>query len=502
MLASNPHMVTLSDVRIQSRNGTEILQGVNLELKQREIACLIGASGSGKSMTCLGILDLLPPGIIKTEGTIQFHEGKSVKGRDVAMIFQNPSSAFNPLFSITTHFRETLKKLGLGHDEIRSRMNAALLEVGFSDPDSVRKLRPYQMSGGMLQRCMIAIAVASRVKLLLADEPTTALDKDVQSEILSLLLRIREKYGTSIILVTHDLEVAMAVADSIHVMERGKIVESGTAKELLDSPSHPATQILVKAHHVLIHRSLALKRSDEKPLFSVKDISKRYRIRGFFKKQYFTALKDVKLIVQPGRTLGVVGPTGSGKSTLGRILLGLEEASSGEVLYGEKVVRKRYFRHHKDAVQVVFQDVHAAINPRYSLRETIMEPLMAKGPLPENKREERIKEVVSQVGLSHIALDRLPHTLSGGELQRLAIARAIVCSPKCIVLDEALSSLDMVVQAQIVTLLEKLQKELGIAYVLISHNLHLVRAMSHEIVQLKQGRIIARNHECLETISH
>lgn len=472
------------------------VRNVNWHLDKGESLAILGESGSGKSVSASAIMDLIdcPPGNI-TSGEILFNgknllkatevERREINGKRIAMIFQDPLSHLNPVYTVGFQIAETLTAHGVSRSKARARALELLNRVGIPEPDSKIDAYPHQFSGGQRQRLMIAMALALKPDILIADEPTTALDVTVQAQILALLEELQEETGMGLLLITHDLGVVAEVADRVVVMNSGEIVETGSSSEVYQNPSHPYTRKLIAAvpGNGELMAPLA---ADTKPLLEINKLSKNY---GGFK-----ALKEASLTVMPGETVAVVGESGSGKSTLAKTLLRLEEATSGEALYNGRdmmTMPDREMFALRREIQMIFQDPTQSLNPRMSVYQIISEAFVIHSEiLPRAKWPERVQDLLQKVGLDPSHTHRHPHQFSGGQRQRIAIARSLAMEPRVIVCDEAVSALDVSIQAQVIALMNKLQAELGLSYLFIAHDLPLVRDFAHRVVVMQGGRIV------------
>ena len=484
----------------------EAVKGVSLNLDRGKTLALVGESGSGKSVTALSVLQLLPyPAAAHgRESSIRFageelvgaapEQLRQVRGDRIAMVFQEPMTSLNPLHTLERQIAETL----LIHRHMTAaaahRRTLELLRlVGLPDAENRLGAYPHQLSGGQRQRVMIAMAIANEPDLLIADEPTTALDVTIQAHILQLLKDLRDRSGMALLLITHDLTIVRKMADEVCIMTQGAIVEAGAASEIFARPRHPYTRRLLAAEPKGRARAAAPNAPD---LVEAKDVKVWFPIRrGVLRRiaGYVKAVDGVSLAVRQGTTLGVVGESGSGKTTLGLALLRLTEAD-GKISFAERdlsALAQRQLRPLRREMQVVFQDPFSSLSPRRSVAQIIEEGLkvhrLAAGAA---ERRRLIDSALVEVGLEPEVAERYPHEFSGGQRQRVAIARALVLKPRFVVLDEPTSALDMSVQAQIVELLRELQTRHGIAYLFISHDLRVVRALAHEILVMKDGKIL------------
>ena len=496
-------------VTFVGRGGTppvEAVKDVSFSLDRGETLALVGESGSGKSVTALSILQLLPYPIAAhgAESSICFsgeqlvganpEQLRRVRGNRIAMVFQEPMTSLNPLHTIAQQIGETLLvHKNMGPVAARERMLELLRLVDLPDAESRLGAYPHQLSGGQRQRVMIAMAIANEPDMLIADEPTTALDVTIQAHILQLLRDLRERLDMALLLITHDLTIVRRMADKVCVMTAGEIVEAGLSTAIFARPQHSYTRRLLAAEpkgravpaDPSAHELIAAE--DVKVWFPIRRGVLR-RVRGHIK-----AVDEVSLAVRTGTTLGVVGESGSGKTTLGLALLRLTEAD-GQIRFGEQDIAalgQRQLRPLRSQMQVVFQDPFSSLSPRLSVAQIIEEGLKVHRLAASAAERQRLVETaLAEVGLDARAAERYPHEFSGGQRQRIAIARALVLKPRFVVLDEPTSALDMSVQAQIVELLRELQRRHGLSYLFISHDLRVVRALAHEILVMKDGRIV------------
>ncbi|MSP81803.1 MAG: ABC transporter ATP-binding protein [Alphaproteobacteria bacterium] len=483
----------------------DAVRGASFELDRGETLAIVGESGSGKTVTALSILQLLPyPLASHPTGSITFDGQemvgapekvlRAIRGNRAGVVFQEPMSSLNPLHSVERQIAEVLFiHQGLDRAAARTRVLELLHLVGLADAESRLASYPHQLSGGQRQRVMIAMALANEPDLLIADEPTTALDVTIQAQILKLLQELRQRLGMALLLITHDLNIVRKVADRVLVMTGGEIVEQGKVTDVFAAPSHAYTRHLLAAEP----RGKPAPVDPAAPrVMECRDLKVHFpirrgvigRVRGFVR-----ALDGASLAVRAGETVGVVGESGSGKTTLGLALLRLL-ASTGEIaLDGRPIqdLRAGALRPLRRAMQIVFQDPFGSLSPRLSVEEIVGEGLKVhRRDADAAERRRLIEQALAEVGLDRAMLDRYPHEFSGGQRQRIAIARAMVMKPRFVVLDEPTSALDMSVQAQIVELLRDLQRRHGLAYLFISHDLKVVRALSHHVVVLKDGRVV------------
>ena len=478
---------------------------VSFEIGKGETLALVGESGSGKSVTALSVMKLLPyPAARHPSGTITFkgrellampeNEIRKVRGNDITIIFQEPMTSLNPLHTIEKQIGEVLLlHKGLTGKAARARIIELLTQVGIPDPEGRLQSYPHQMSGGQRQRVMIAMSLANEPDLLIADEPTTALDVTVQAQILKLLKDIQSRLGMSMLFITHDLGIVRKLADRVCVMQRGEIVEQGPVEDVFTKPQHPYTQALLAAEPKpdpappKPDAPIMVKTDDLKVWFPIK--------RGVLRKVvgHIKAVDGVSVELRKGETLGVVGESGSGKTTLGLAILRLISSDGPVVFMGHPVqgLTFKEMRPYRRDMQIVFQDPYGSLSPRMSVSDIIEEGLWVHHPeLGEAEREQRVIAALTDVGLDAATRHRYPHEFSGGQRQRVAIARALVLEPKFIVLDEPTSALDMLIQAQMVDLLRDLQKKRDLTYMFISHDLRVVAALASRLLVLRDGKMV------------
>ena len=482
------------------------VRGVSFDIRRGETVALVGESGSGKSVTALSVLQLLPyPAASHPTGSIRFQGQElvgastrdllAVRGNRISMIFQEPMTSLNPLHTIERQVNEVLiLHKGLSREAARKRTLELLEQVGI--PEAAKRLDayPHQLSGGQRQRVMIAMALANEPDLLIADEPTTALDVTIQAQILKLLKSLQARYGMALLFITHDLGIVRKMADRVCVMTKGQIVEQGPVAEVFDRPQHSYTQHLLSAEP-------KGRPADADPaapeILRLDDLKVHFPIRrGLMRRTvgHVKAVDGVSIALREGHTIGLVGESGSGKTTLGLALLKLERSEGGIRFDGRDLqgLSQRELRPLRREMQIVFQDPFSSLSPRMSVGEIIGEGLEVHGIGTPQERTAMIEQVLHEVGLDPASRDRYPHEFSGGQRQRIAIARALVLKPRLIVLDEPTSALDMSVQAQIVDLLRDLQQKYKLAYLFISHDLKVVRALADEVVVLRHGKVVER----------
>jgi len=504
--------------------------GVSFDVAENSTVALVGESGSGKSVTAMSVLGLLPEnaerrGRILWQGRdllqASLRELQALRGREIACVFQDPMSSLNPVFTIGRQLAEPLRKhLGLSARQAARRAEELLAEVGIPEPARRLASHPHELSGGQQQRVMIAMALACEPRLLIADEPTTALDVTIQRQILELLARLKTQHRMSVLFISHDLALVGEIADRVVVMRHGQVREEGPVAQIFAQPQDAYTKALLACRPSLegnprrlmvIDEHIAAqgrngasaeaaapaKDPDAPVVLEVKSLAKSFWLRqGLFGRREFKAVQDVNFRLRRGHTLGVVGESGSGKTTMGLTLLRLHEPTSGEVIFdGRNLLaltdRERLAMRRR--IQIVFQNPYASLNPRFTIGQTLVEPMAIHGIGADTaEREQRARALLQKVGLDARAFGKYPHEFSGGQRQRVAIARCLTLSPEVLVLDEAVSALDVSVQAQVLNLLKDLQDELRLAYVFISHDLAVVRFISDEVLVMKDGRVVER----------
>ncbi|MCA3176548.1 MAG: ABC transporter ATP-binding protein [Burkholderiales bacterium] len=494
----------------------QVVSNLNIDIARGERLALVGESGSGKTVTALSLLRLLPQ--TRLSGSILFNEEnllekseeeiRSIRGRDIAMIFQEPMTALNPLYTIGNQIIETLVlHEGLASDQARERAVQLLRRTGIKDPEHRIDSYPHQLSGGQRQRAMIAMALACRPKLLIADEPTTALDTTIRERIVRLLLDLQQEENMAVLLITHDLNLVKKFAQKVAVMEKGKLVELGTTEKIFSTPQHPYT---IKLLNSLPTRQVEPISSDSPILLETQQLKveypkKRQGWKSWFSSSKITALNSANILLRAGETVGIVGESGSGKSTLAQALLNLISYQHGKIKFEGidfKDRSRRGLRSLRADLQVVFQDPYGSLSPKRTIEQIVGEGLEIHFPqLTEQERRNKIIEVLGEVGLSSNILQSYPHQFSGGQRQRIAIARALVLEPKVLILDEPTSALDVSIQKQVLELLVKLQKKYQLSYLLISHDLAVIYALSHRIYVLKDGEIVEQG-EAEQVIQH
>ena len=508
-MSENPILLEVRDLAVDFGTGDKAVhavRGVSFDIRRGETVALVGESGSGKSVTALSVLQLLAyPAASHPTGSIRF-QGKelvgastrdllAVRGNRISMIFQEPMTSLNPLHTIERQVNEVLiLHKGLSREAARKRTLELLEQVGIPDAANRLDAYPHQLSGGQRQRVMIAMALANEPDLLIADEPTTALDVTIQAQILKLLKSLQARYGMALLFITHDLGIVRKMADRVCVMTRGQIVEQGPVAEVFDRPQHSYTQHLLSAEP----KGRPATADPAAPeILRLDDLKVHFPIRrGVMRRTvgHVKAVDGVSLALREGHTIGLVGESGSGKTTLGLALLRLERSEGGIRFDGRDLqgLGQRELRPMRRQMQIVFQDPFSSLSPRMSVGEIVGEGLEVHGIGTRQEREVLIDQVLREVGLDPSSRERYPHEFSGGQRQRISIARALVLKPRLIVLDEPTSALDMSVQAQIVDLLRDLQQRHRLAYLFISHDLKVVRALADEVVVLRHGKVVER----------
>lgn len=497
-------LLEISDLTIAFDQAPPVVESLSLSISEGETLALVGESGSGKSISALSILRLLDERHVSyPRGNIQYRGEnllaanskrlRQIRGREIGMIFQEPMTSLNPLHTVERQIGETLElHKGMRGNQARVRCLELLNLVGIQNAESKLGAYPHQLSGGQKQRVMIAMALANEPDLLIADEPTTALDVTVQKQVLELLRDLQKKLGMAILLITHDLTIVRRYADRVAVMEQGQLVEQTDTRTLFESPRHPYTRKLLDAEPP--EAPIALE-GQASPLLSVTDLDVHFPIRrNLFGrvKESLHAVQAASFDLKRGETLGIVGESGSGKTTIGHALLKLTASTGSIRLDGEELARldQRAFRPWRRRVQIVFQDPFGSLSPRMSVAEIIREGLEIHDADGAGEHDHKVIRALSDVGLDPEARHRYPHEFSGGQRQRIAIARALVLQPDLIILDEPTSALDRTVQKQVIELLRDIQARYGLSYIFISHDLAVVRALSHKLLVLQHGQIV------------
>ncbi len=519
------------DFRLDRTTISQAVKGIGFDIPVNSTVALVGESGSGKSVTALAILGLLPkenssvaPGSEILYGgrnllALAPGELQKLRGADISMIFQEPMSSLNPVFTVGFQLTEVLTKhLGMTGRQAQVRALELLREVGIPEPETKIDAYPFQLSGGQQQRVMIAIAIACEPKLLIADEPTTALDVTIQKQILELIAALQKRLRMSVLFITHDLALVGEIADHVVVMREGEIKEQGRVEQIFEAPQDAYTRALLLcrpqlerrprrlpviddflkpgplAGRTLEERSRGL-RGDEEIILEVRHLGKSFYSReGLFGKREFKAVKDVSFRVARGKTLGIVGESGSGKTTVALTLLRLRGESSGEALFDGKdllSIPQKEMMPYKRRIQIVFQNPYASLNPRFTIGQLLMEPLQVhRIGSSESERRDRVYKLLEEVGLPEVSFFKYPHEFSGGQRQRIAIARCLTMKPDVLICDEAVSALDVSIQAQVLNLLQDLQDEYHMSYIFISHDLAVVKYMADQVMVMNEGEVV------------
>ena len=555
--ATPPVLLSVENLSVsfkgENKQFIETVKGISFQIPANTTVALVGESGSGKSVTSLATMGLLPKGQSRiAENSKIIFEGKDLLslsskqmramcGKDIAMIFQEPMSSLNPVFTVGDQIAEIMRiHLNMGRKQARQRTLELLTEVGIPSPESKIDAYPSQLSGGQQQRVMIAMAIACEPKLLIADEPTTALDVTIQKQILDLLEALRKRRQMSMLFITHDLALVSEIADEVIVMRHGEIREQGLAKAVLEQPQDAYTKALLLCRPQLSHRpyrlpvisdfmqaqdvpvteAVSLPEVDfaerkrglvggEEIILDVRDLKKSFFSRkGLFGKDEFQAVKGASFQLAKGKTLGLVGESGSGKTTIGLLLMRLQQASGGQALFQGKdilAMSEKEFAQYQRKIQIIFQNPYASLNPRFTVGQILMEPMQVhKIGVNDNERKKMALELLERVSLPAQAFDRYPHEFSGGQRQRIAIARCLTLKPEILICDESVSALDVSVQAQVLNLLQDLQDEFGLSYIFISHDLSVVKYISDQIMVMNHGDIveIANSDELYQSPQH
>ncbi|HCW5939608.1 ABC transporter ATP-binding protein [Acinetobacter baumannii] len=516
----------------------ETVKGISFDIPTNTTVALVGESGSGKSVTSLATMGLLPVGQSKIDEKSKIiFEGKDllglsrtemrkICGKDIAMIFQEPMSSLNPVFTVGNQIAEVLcLHMGMSRKQARQRVLELLKEVGIPSPETKIDAYPNQLSGGQQQRVMIAMAIACEPKLLIADEPTTALDVTIQKQIIDLLESLRQRRQMSMLFITHDLALVGEIADQVIVMRHGEIREQGTAEQVLEQPKDVYTRALLycrpqmsqrpyrlpvtsdfmrQENNILVEQSFDVSEiperkrglnGDEHIILEVKDLKKSfYSRKGLFGKEEFQAVKGVSFKLAKGKTLGLVGESGSGKTTVGLLLMRLHQASGGQALIEGKDIlslTKKEFAKYQRKIQIIFQNPYASLNPRFTIGQILLEPMQIHGIGKDDAERKQIAlGLLERVNLPEQAYYRYPHEFSGGQRQRIAIARCLTLKPEILICDESVSALDVSVQAQVLNLLQDLQDEFGLSYIFISHDLSVVKYISDQVMVMNHGEVV------------
>ncbi|WP_223478515.1 ABC transporter ATP-binding protein [Oricola indica] len=502
-------LLSVSDLTVRlGPRGMALVENVSFDVARGETLAIVGESGSGKSLTSLALMGLLPKALhVSPESRVSIHDGgrqrsllsltnremRRIRGAEIGMIFQEPMTSLNPLFTIGNQIEESLSlHTDLRAAERKEEVIALLERVGIREPEARVHAYPHELSGGMRQRTMIAMALAGRPRLLIADEPTTALDVTIQAQILDLLRDLRNDLGMAMIFVTHDLGVVSEIADRALVMQSGEVVEAGKVHQILTAPKHPYTRALIAAVPSLDRELRKQKRPSPlaDPLVSIRDTRKTYTLP---EGQIVRALNGVSLQIERGEVLGIVGESGSGKSTVAKILVGLETADSGDIQFeghplsydgNDRLSMRR-------AIQMIFQDPFAALNPRWRIDRILTEPMIIHGLNGDRSgRRRAAAALLERVGMPPAALDRFPHEFSGGQRQRLSIARSLAVQPRLLIADESVSALDVTVQAQVLALLAQVKADMGMTIVFIAHDLAVVRGICDRVGVMRHGELV------------
>lgn len=523
----------------ESKQWIKTVKGISFNIPKNKTVALVGESGSGKSVTSLAVMGLLPKGQsqISEQSQIRFEdkdllnlsvaELRNICGKDIAMIFQEPMSSLNPVFTVGDQIAEVLRiHLGMGRKQARARVLELLKEVGIPSPDTKIDAYPSQLSGGQQQRVMIAMAIACEPKLLIADEPTTALDVTIQKQIIDLLESLRQRREMSMLFITHDLALVGEIADEVIVMRHGEIRESEDAQQVLEQPNDVYTRALLHCRPQLSSRPYRLpvtsdfmkqengqlieainlstfhlqERSrgltgDEPIILDVQNLKKSfYSRKGLWGRDEFQAVKGVSFKLAKGKTLGLVGESGSGKTTIGLLLMRLHEATGGQAFIDGKdilAMSEKEFALYQRKIQIIFQNPYASLNPRFTIGQILLEPMRIHGIGQNDQERKKIAlELLERVSLPIEAYDRYPHEFSGGQRQRIAIARCLTLKPEILICDESVSALDVSVQAQVLNLLQDLQDEFGLSYIFISHDLSVVKYISDQVMVMNHGEVV------------
>ncbi len=509
---ANEKLLSVENLRVlfNTRNGqTVAVENLSFSLDAGKVLGIVGESGSGKSVACYALLGLIPmpPGKIES-GRALFHgknllqmseaELRHVRGNKIAMIFQDPMTCLNPYMRIADQLIEVLlQHKNITKKEARERSITSMVEVGIQDAEKRIDEYPHQFSGGMRQRVMIAMALLGEPEILIADEPTTALDVTVQAQILTLIKKLQKSHNLAVIFITHDLGVAIQMADDVLVMEKGQLVEQGTTETIFKNPTQPYTKKLLSAVLTTAKPIASAAKADESPLLDVRHLQVGYasQVGSIFNRltQYARGVGDVSIHIRRGEILGLVGESGSGKSTLGRSIIRLVDAQAGEINFNGKNLLDLSLANLKEIrrdIQMIFQDPYASLNPRMTVFDTLAEPLLVHGLATKSTVLDQVNELMDDVGLDRRFIRKYPHEFSGGQRQRIAIARAIALKPKLIIADEPVSALDVTIRAQILALLLDLTQKHNLTMLFISHDMSVVRYLCDRVVVMQKGKLI------------
>jgi peptide/nickel transport system ATP-binding protein len=533
-MSDTANLVEVRDLRIRFRldktQTFDAVKGVSFDIPKNCTVALVGESGSGKSVSAMAIMGLLPPeSAMVLEGSRILYQGNDLlresrdnlqrlRGRDISVIFQEPMTSLNPVFPVGDQIAEVLRlHMGLGRAQAKARTIELLNEVGIPEAQLRVNSYPHQLSGGQQQRVMIAMAIACEPKLLIADEPTTALDVTIQKQILDLMASLKQRHQMSVLFITHDLAMVGEIADRVVVMQSGEVREAGTAAEIFQNPQHPYTKALLECRPRLDRRPRRLPviedfiRSQGRPvvleervrgvkegdpvILEVRNLSKDFKLReGVFGHRLVRAVDHVSFKLAKGKTLGLVGESGSGKTTIGLSLMRLTDASSGEVLFeGCDLLQltRAQLMPYKRRIQIIFQNPYASLNPRFTVGNILLEPMQIHGiGADENARMQMVHALLDRVGLMRSAYGKYPHEFSGGQRQRIAIARCLTMKPDVLICDESVSALDVSIQAQVLNLLQDLQDEFHMSYIFISHDLAVVKHISDQVMVMHNGEMV------------
>ncbi len=532
MATSGDTLLQVQDLRVTFRldkhDTFEAVKGISFDVPRNRTIALVGESGSGKSVSAMAILGLLPENAAIPASSRILYGGEdllkasperlqAIRGKDISVIFQEPMTSLNPVYPVGEQIGETLRlHMGLTARQAASRAVELLAEVGIPDPQLRVRSFPHELSGGQQQRVMIAMAIACEPKLLIADEPTTALDVTIQKQILDLVAGLQQRHHMSVLFITHDLGVVGEIADHVVVMQNGSVQEQAPVREIFESPKHPYTKALLECRPRLDRRPKRLPviddflkgsgapRMEEQPrgvnegdavILEVKGLGKTFFLKeGLFGKRAVPAVKDVSFKLAKGKTLGLVGESGSGKTTVGLTLMRLHDATSGEVLFEGKnllSLSDREMMAYRRRIQIIFQNPYASLNPRFTIGNILTEPMKIHGiGANAEERVEMAFHLLKRVGLPEASFYKYPHEFSGGQRQRIAIARCLTMKPDVLICDESVSALDVSVQAQVLNLLQDLQEEFQLSYIFISHDLAVVKYISDQVMVMNQGEIV------------
>jgi peptide/nickel transport system ATP-binding protein len=528
------NLVSVRDLRVSFRLGkhqvVEAVRGVSFDIPENATVALVGESGSGKSVSAMSIVRLLPDNaIVGSASGIEFggrdllhapiDELRAIRGKQISVVFQEPMTSLNPVFTVGNQIGEVLRlHTDLAGRQLEERVVELLAEVGIPDPKARVKSYPHELSGGQQQRVMIAMAIACEPKLLIADEPTTALDVTVQRQILELIARLQDRHRMSVLFISHDLGLVGEIADQVVVMRDGIVRESGAVERIFSAPQDTYTKALLACRprldvkpkrlpviedfmngraHAASGEQRVARAAEPRPLIEARGLRKEYRLKtGLFARKTLEAVKDASFTLSRGRTLGVVGESGSGKTTVGMLLMRLTEATAGEVLFeGRDLLQLsgRELMPYRRRIQIIFQNPYASLNPRFTVGQILTEPMKVHGiGANDQDRFDQAVALAKRVGLAADSVYKYPHEFSGGQRQRIAIARCLTMKPDVVICDESVSALDVSVQATVLNLLLDLQDEFGISYIFISHDLAVVKYMADDIVVMNQGEIVER----------